>query len=436
MPPRRLLSTLAAIAALGAPALLAGCSHDPPPVEQSGPRTADVAALVQRTLSARAASLREGDRARFRRTLARTDRAFLAEQQVYYDNLATLPLGELAFEVLPETIVPAADPGDPDNPDGSGDYWAEVLTTVRLQGYDAAAVRTRDRFRFTPTPDGRRLVVASTTDADWEQANPGNAQPWDLGPIEVLERAGVLGIFDDSTRRDAGRVLDAVAAGRSEVRDVLGPGAAGDAAGNSAADGAGVVVYALTDPTFLHGLADQTVGDADRADGLSIVVPSDARDPDAPVAAYRIFLNPRVLAQPDGVLGRLVRHELTHVALRGRGLGAPLWLSEGIAEYVSVQAVDRSRRGVNDDALRVAASAVDLPGAAEFAGPDATGWYAVSWWVCEYVAGNHGEQALLMLLDRTATGTGTDAALREVLGLSSRELVQRGVALLQATYGA
>jgi hypothetical protein len=235
----------------------------------------------------------------------------------------------------------------------------------------------------------------------------------------------VLGVFDDYTKGSATTVLDAVYNGRSDVRAVIG---------DDVATADGVIVYSIQDPTFLRGLSNQTVGDPDRADGLTIAVPVDARTPSKGAASYRIFLNPRVLTEEPAVVGRLVRHELTHAMLRGRGRGAPLWINEGLAEYVSVRPMPPARRRLPASALTVGATATDLPGEDEFAGGDAEGWYAVSWWVCEYVASAYGEDVLLLLLDRLANGADQADALRSVLGITSSQLAQRGVALMTTTY--
>ncbi|MFB9767581.1 hypothetical protein ACFFOS_24620 [Nocardioides kongjuensis] len=396
---------------------LTACSDDPPPPTYSGTGYDDVATLMQKTLNRRARGLRTHDVARFRKALDRGDAGLVEEQQAYFDNLAQLPVGELHYEVAADTITPV---------EGSEDYWVEVVLSLGLDGYDATPTRTRDRFLFTPSPDGRRLLITSTTDYSWETGHPGNVQPWDVGPIRVERAVGVLGIFDDTTVRNAGKVLDAASSGRSEVRSVIG------STGTSAPTG--VVVYSLRDPAFLRGLADQTVGDPDRADGLTIAVPVDGTDASQGVASYRILLNPRVLDQPLGVLGRLVRHELTHATLGSRGRGAPLWLSEGVAEYVSVQPMAPSRRRLPARALDLAATVTDLPGAAQFGGPDAEAWYAVSWWVCEYVASVYGRPVLLLLLDRLADGADQAQVLPEVLGVTPAQLAQRGVGLMQRTY--
>lgn len=396
---------------------LAACSDDPPPPTSSGAAYEGVAAQMQTTLDLRAAGLRRHDVARFRRSLDRADATLIGDQQVYFDNIEQLPVGKLRYRLDDSTITPV---------EGTDDYWAEVTLVLRLDGYDAVPARTRGRFRFTPSSDGQRLVIAATSDRRWSTDHPGNAQPWDLGPVRVKQAVGVLGVFDDETVADAAEVLDAASSGRYDVRSVV---AADDSPVSS-----GVVVYAVHDPAFLRGLAGQTVGDPDRADGLTIAVPADSHDPARGVASYRVYLNPRVLTQQPAVLGRLVRHELTHATLGDRARGVPLWLNEGVAEYVSVRPMAPDRRRLPAAALRVGAGATELPGPAQFAGPDAEAWYAVSWWVCEYVASVYGEQVLFRLVDRLRDGADQSAVLSELLGVTSAQLVQRGVTLMTTTY--
>lgn len=395
---------------------LTACSEDLPPPTYAPEASVAVAEQMQRTLNRRARALRARDEAGFRRTLRRGDPALLREQETYFDNLSQLPVGVLRLRLLRETVTPV---------DGSEAYWAEVQVILRLDGYDARPVRTRDRFRFTPTADGRRMLVASTTDARWETDHPGNAQPWDLGPIRVSQTGGVLGIFDDSTIGSASRVLDAAGNGRYDVRVHVPhePSVSG-----------GIVVYALRDRDFLRGLAGLTVGDPERADGLTIAIPVDAYDRRLGVASYRVYLNPRVLDQEQDVLARLVRHELTHATLGARGRGAPLWLTEGIAEYVSVRPMPVERRRLPASALSVGRDAADLPGEAEFGGGDAEAWYAISWWVCEYIASTYGERVLWFLLDRLAAGEDQAAVVPELLGVTTAQLTQRAVALMTTTY--
>ncbi|WP_370289541.1 hypothetical protein [Nocardioides sp.] len=448
--PRRVRPRLASALAGGLVAAavagsLSACSDDLPPPTYSTATYDDVARLMQGTLDQRAAALEREDAGRFRATLDRRDADLLRQQIDYYDNISDLPVGLLRYRVLPDTVSPVDDSGDTaGGAYGSAglagrEYWAEVVLALQLDGFDSAPVRTRDRFLFRTTDDGERLVVASTSDPAWEDEHPGNTQPWDRERIEVRQADGVLGIFDDLTVDDAPAVLREAAEGRREVRSVIGGDSAG--AGGTGGSGAeeldgvdGVIVYAVDDASTLRGLAGQSVGDPDRADGLTVAVPVDTARPGRGTASYRVFLNTRVLSEPDDVLGRLVRHELTHALLGPRARKAPLWLNEGLAEYTSVQALPERDRRLPSMALTIAGTATDLPRSADFAGPDAESWYGVAWWVCEYIARTYGQRTLLVLLDSLGGGADEGEVLRDALGLDARELVRRGADLMAATY--
>ncbi|MEQ6900750.1 hypothetical protein [Nocardioides sp. YIM 152588] len=397
---------------------LTACSQDPPgPIARTD---AEVEADLSATLRQRARAITDQDRRGFTRTLGRG--AIRDEQSTYFDNLGQLPVEVLRYRVVPGSVRP--DPKD------DRSWWAVVATRLQLDGYDAAPITTRDRWRFTLGEHGRRYLLSSTTDAGWEREHAAGVQPWDTGPIVVEERLDALGIFDADTARAADDVLESVADGRFEVGILLPDGRNAD---ESARD-LGTVVYVLSDAASVEGLASQTVGDPERADGLTIAIPTDAGDAGSPVAGYRIALSPRVLGQEDVVRDRLVRHELTHALLGAEGRGAPLWITEGVAEYVSVHPQEPAQRRLPASALAVGADADALPTAAEFSGPDAAGWYAVAWWVCEYVASTGGESTLWALLDQLAAGADQETALEERLGLTESQLVQRGVALMASSY--
>jgi hypothetical protein len=395
--------------------LVTACSDDPPTA--SSDSEADVAEAIQRTLHQRARAIVQRDPVGFERTLGQRDRTFLAEQQGYYDNLAQLPLGMVRFDIVERTIEPAGD-----------DYWAEVTVRLELQGYDVAPVITRDRWRFAPARNESRFVLTSTTDPVWEAAgSASDPQPWDLGEIEVRDGAGVLGIFDSTTVLRADEVIESVSEARFEVRSVLPP---------DLEDPGGVVVYVLADDAFLESLDGLPVTDPDLLDGVTVPVPRVAGDDQGRVASYRILLTSHVLDESAEVLDRLVRHELTHVALGERARGVPLWLAEGLAEYVSVQPIAPAERRLQTDALNLAAAGVaDVPSDSEFKGPQAEGWYAVSWWVCEYIAATYGEPALWMLLDGLAGAGDQQMVVYDQLGITTSELVEAGVRLMRSTYG-
>lgn len=400
------------------PVLLAGplsaCGDDSPVVDVDP--EAKVVAAIEQTLRQRAQALVRRDEAGFDRTVVERAPRLAAEQERYFDNLGQLPIGLLRYELDPDSL----------ELDGNG-YWAEITIHLQLEGYDVAPVATHDRWRFAPTRNERRYLLASTTDAAWEEESGPQPQPWDLGEIEVREGPGVLGIFDATTLPRADAVVSAVSEGRFEVRSVL-PDDVGDPGG--------VVVYALADPSFVESLDSLPVKDPARLDGATVPVPRNDRDDSGKVSSYRVVLSPHVLYQDQSALDRLVRHELTHVALGEHARGAPLWLTEGLAEYVSVRPIAPAERQLQSEALDLIATDIrELPPDAAFGEARAEGWYAVSWWVCEYVAATYGETVLWSLLEQLADGGDQHAVVEDLLDISTADLVDGGVDLMRRTYG-
>lgn len=391
---------------------LAACTDEPP-----RPAEPDVAVHVQeqieQTLTQRGKALAARDERRFRRSLLSGRPDFVAEQETYFANLAQLPISEIDFRMDATTLVRKGE-----------HYWGEVEVALQLSGYDARPVVTRDRFRFTRSRNGERYLLSSTTDPAWEQGRDVRQHPWDLGPIRVQVDSGVLGIFDDETIEAAENVLDAASLGRFDVaREVPDAGLVD------------VVVYATSDLTFLDGLASLPVSDADELDAVTIPVLADPARPEGAVASYRVMVHPRVLTEDLPLLDRLMRHELTHVALGRRADGVPLWLSEGIAEWVSVQPISSGEASLPSEALELAGSGLDqLPGAEEFSGADARAWYGVAWWICEYVVTTYDRAYLWRLLEEFGDGGAAESVIPDVLGLTPEELVREAMDLMRGRY--
>lgn len=410
----RFVSALLPLVLVGAG--LTACSDDDSPVDPGDPEQYVVQA-IERTLHRRTRAIVDRDGVRFDRILSRRDPGFVEDQDRYLANLEQLPLGTVRID-LDDTSLEKAGMG----------YWAEVTVRLQLQGYDVAPAITRDRWRFVPTRNQRRYLLASTTDPRWEERNRLQPQPWDLAEdLDVREAPGVLGIFDDDTVGSASTVLAAVSEGRFQVRSILP---------TDLADPGGVVLYALSDPDFVDSLSGLPFNDPERLDGATIPVPHDPADPDGRIVSYRVLLSPHVLDQDPEGLDRLVRHELTHVAIGGEASGVPLWLSEGLAEYVSVQPIAPAERRLQADALDLAAAGVtDLPTDDDFSGDHAEGWYAVSWWICQYIADTYGQAELWSLLEALHAGGDQAQVVSDQLGISTAQLASEGVALMRRTYG-
>ncbi len=364
-------------------------------------------------LDRRAAAVRRADAAAYGRGVGGSR----ARQREWFDNLVQLPVSDLDLSLEPASLVR----------DGDG-WWGTVRVTLRLRGYDALPVVSRDRYRFVR--DGRRFRVSSTTDAAWERRNRVGQQPWDLGPVVVRERDGVLGVFSgDGAGGGAPGHADALVAAVADAVSAIGPRLP------FAWDGR-VVFYALSDPAFVSRLEGVPGGDPLAVDGLAFPV---VAGPDgagaAEVAATRVVLNPRILEVAEESRDRLVRHELVHVALGERDDRIPLWLSEGLAEYLSVQTLPPSQRLISGAALTAARRGpTTLPDGETFNGPDSQANYGVAWWVCETIAETWGEQMLWTLvaeLDRVAD---PERRTEQLLGVTERQLLDDAARMMLATY--
>lgn len=408
----------ATVLALALTCGFAGCGlfgDDDPAVPAASAAPPDAVEGLQTVLDRRARAVRQGDRARFAATLT-GDRAFRRAQLASFASLRQLPLEEFRLRVRPADVVLEGD-----------SYWAVVDVTMRLDGYDAVAVTTRDRYLFTPVPERPgRFRIASTTDADWEARNGVVTEPWDAGAVQIRERGGVLGIFDDTTVAAADRILDSMARGVSEVSLVV-----------PYEWNRQVVVYAVSDPAFLQAVAPVSA-DTGLLAGVAFEVPESVES--VRVASTRIVLGTEAIDADDLTLDRLLRHELTHVALGANDDTAPRWLQEGLAEYVSTRALRPQQRQVPAwaiEALRTPPRT--LPSDAEFNTSNVVANYALSWFVCEVIARGDGEDALWRLLDAFAGGseppadTGA-AVVRAELGVSLARLARRADRLLLSIY--
>lgn len=424
---RRLPAVTAVLVVLA----VGGCSDDVAPRSAPAPDASrdagrasgvevppDLGRAFSGLLDRRAAALLAGDRASFGRGLIATDEGFRAQQATYFDNLTQLPVAELRFDLDPGSLVRSGD-----------DYWGVVTVSLRLEGFDQRAAVTLDRYRFSPLGDGgRRFGLSSVTDPAWERRHEVSTQPWDDGPIEVRSGVGVLGIFDAESVREAGPLVRSVERGIGDVAAIV-----------PYEWSRSVVVYALSDTDFLASIEDPPGGHPERLDGVAF--PVEAAPSGAGIASTRFVLHPRMLDRPQPERDRLIRHELTHVAIGEHDDHAPVWLSEGLAEYVSVRPLAPEDRRISDAALAAAKGGLvtDLPEDARFNDGDSAVNYGVAWWATEYLAVTLGAPSLWTILDEldaagVAGAPSVDGRLEGMTGLNTRTLARRAAKLMIATF--
>ncbi|PUA79636.1 hypothetical protein [Nocardioides currus] len=408
----RAVLLLAAVLMVGP--LLAGCSGDPPADETPDGVAAEVLPLMKKLLRQRGHALVQADEQAFMATVDPSAPRFVEREQVYFANMAQLPVRRLAYRVEADSLVRAA-----------GGFDVVVQVHLQLGGFDAVPVVRPALFHFTHDPASGTVLVAGDRDRSWEQRTGVEVQPWDDQAITVVQRGGVLGIFDRQSALQADQVMRAVEDGIDEVADVV-----------PYDWDAHVVAYALSDTDLLEGLDDLPAEDPDALDAVSFPVPS-RLDRDAPLAGTRFLLHPRMLASEADQLARLIRHELTHVALGSRDDEVPTWLGEGIAEWVSVQPLPADERLISQSAIDAADAGLDeLPADVDYNDADQAAHYGISWWACETIVEMYGEERLWQLLDDLAQTSPErqDDQLQQTLQMGSAQLAREAARRIVATY--
>ena len=357
-------------------------------------------------IEAREAALVDGDRDAFLATVE-SGGEFARTQARWFDNLARLPVADLSLALGDEDVMTRVA--------GDGDLQLPVDFTMRLEGFDKHPVT--QRLVYTMVGDGEDVVLASDRNLQIDAFTGWLPAPWDVTEIEVRRDGGILAVFDGETVGDA----DAVMADLVEAADVVGqriPRWSGR-----------FITYDISD---LGAMDKMTSMEVDRTSGVAFpVLTGDGSDK---VAGFRFMVNPTYVA--DDLSRSLVfRHELVHVALGLTDERSPLWLREGIAEYIArtVLPLDQRRRVYADQLLGV--DPLRLEPSDRFYTRNPARNYPLAALVCDYLAATRGDR---VLYDLAATmqkadftmWVETEAIVRRELGLSTKELT--GLALAWA----
>ena len=377
----------------------------------------------QQVLDERAAALHDGDLAKFLKTLNTSDRKLVSRQRRYFANVQELPVQTLDYDVL-ESDWPAG----LRSPDwGSAVGIPQVRLSLQLTGFDTAPVRRVTGFAFAHK-GGRTVIVSELTGAG-KQFPGSNPAPWDLVRIHVRSDASTLQIYDDGTWPRSGQVATELRAGISDIRGAVPFSWDGRA-----------VVYVFSRPVVLNSFEGVPGGNIKHLGAMTF--PMYAVPGQPAVAGIRFTLLPSSLRAGEVFLGRIIRHELTHVALGDRDDGAPVWFAEGVAEYMGARDIPQDERRIATVAVdRARAGVPELPASRGFNGDDQAWHYALSWMACDYVAATQGEDRLWLLMDAFHNGgEGTtddhqDAVLQNVIGMDSAELAQHAETRILRIYG-
>ncbi|MGW6059400.1 hypothetical protein [Streptomyces sp. NPDC055189] len=338
-------------------ALLVGCG---------GPSAPDAApGDVRRLLDRRADAVLDRDAKAYRATGPDTGAAD------FYDNLRDVPLKSWQYRLtsFERTGTRATATAD---------------LRYRIKGYDSEPLTT-SRALTLRERDGRWYVAAE------RPAEKASEQLWDQGPVTSVRGAHslVLGVGrgerEETTLRGYADLADRAV---PLVRDAW-------------TDKWPQQVVVLV-PESLEGMAGLLGAPASGYKGIAAVTTGEAGGSGA-APADRIIVNPEAY----GVLGDfgkqvVLTHEATHVATRAHTSPAtPLWLSEGLADWVGYRGTGRTaeqaapelRRAVEDEQVPAALPEDDDFGFSGDAGKLAAA-YEGSWLACRMIADQWGEAAL------------------------------------------
>jgi hypothetical protein len=366
---------------------------------------------IDALLAARSAAVLSGRLPQFMERVDATNRALRLRQRQLYANLRKLGLRSLAYDRQPEW-VPEAQPQH-----GRGAYAVRLFMLLQIGGVDRAPWVTSLAYTFAER--GGRWLLVDDDDLDGQAgAEEHNHQPWDLGPMEVIRRPGVVvatGAGDRAygTRlaREAGIAMPAVRAATRRAP-------------------AGIFIVAVKDRrSFLDDW--RTGGHPAAAVAVPNWVRTGPRDQRlVKPGSCRVVVNPADRNQADRLL---LAHEFTHAATCTLGHGAPIWLVEGFAEYVENHLAEQSgyRRWVADrrrELLRKAVPALTvLPIDGVFHGDYDEDTYGVSWVITEYLVTRYGLSKVNALYAALAAGPddpdARERTMRAQLGLGEAALV-------------
>lgn len=396
---------------------------------------------IQRVLDGQADAVLARDRGRYLAAVDPEAGGYHAAQRRVFGNLGRLPLAHWAYEIEELRLRGAH-------------AEADVRLRYGMRRYDRVPVTATEKLAFTRR-DGRWYVAAE---------RPGSGrQLWEQGRMSVLRGKHSLVLSagtdagagtDTGTDKGAGKSTGGAGTDEAMLREV-----------SAAADRAVPAVslswprewsrrVVIEVPGSARGMGELLGAPAQSYDGIAAVTTGSGGGAEG-ASADRIVVNPEAY----GVLtetGRQVvlTHETVHVATRAHTTAAtPLWLSEGLADWVGWRGTGRPVRSAAPQltrAVREGTPPGGLPTDREFrfgAAADALSRaYEGGWLACRMIADRWGEERLMAFYLKVgerrsgkdgqdgqdgSSGTdgdhrpGVDAALRDVLGVDRAEFTAR-----------
>jgi hypothetical protein len=349
-------------------------------------------AAAQELLSARVAAVETGNKSAWMATVDDVATAFRARQSAVFDNLIKLPIGQFSYDA----VQPASEQAAPkDDRLGSKAWVAKAPGTYSLAGYDRAPRPFEATYTLVERPGGWRIA----DDTDGTSA----MQMWDLPGMKVVtgKSAIVIGNAPELRMREYSTTAD------SAVRRVTGVWGKD---WNSR-------VVILT-PSTTQEFAKLLLRSADAGLDQVAAITQGVIDPGQRAQGDRVVINPKAFTALQSIGRRVViTHELTHVAARSSTTRpVPIWLSEGIADYVGYSGLDLPRVRVAADLLtlvRQGKGPKSLPTESDFdpARTKIAPFYAASWLAVARLSDLYGQVKVVAFYRSIAGGLTVDQAV-------------------------
>ncbi|WP_407553544.1 hypothetical protein QOM21_26645 [Streptomyces sp. Pv4-95] len=352
---------------------LVGCA----PAPDSRDRFPD----VQRMLDARARAVEGRDAAAFLESVDPQATAYRARQQQLFGNLGSVPLADWRYELVSTGDFPLPEGGTGER------LAAKVRLSYRLKGYDTVPVASYQYLTLSERAGHWR--ISSDTDGAAD-GRTGPRQLWDQGPVRIVHGRHSLVLGGAAESRRLRELADRV--------DAAVPAVSAAWRGKWSRK---VVVEA---PDSVVGMA-QLLGSDDPSgyEEIAAVTTGEA-SASASAPADRVIVNPEAYEELND-LGRKVvlTHETTHVATRTVTTETtPLWLSEGLADWVAYRGTRRKTATAAPELSRAVATGkipARLPTDDDFrfeAGADRLAKaYEGGWLACRMIADKWGEEKLI-----------------------------------------
>lgn len=366
-----------------------GTSQAASPASRLAESTARLAA-ARHLLSARAEAVRTRDKRSWMATVDSQGPAastFRGRQSVTFDNLIKLSLGHFSYDRV--ELAPVLDVARTRQV-GVGAWAAAVTGSYSLAGLGRAGQPFEATYTMVRRSGGWRI----TDDSDGVTTP---FQMWDLPGLRVVHgrSAVVVGNAPESRMREYSKIADSAV---SRVRRVWG----------SDWSSRVVLVTPATDEEFARLLSRPADSGLDQVAAITQgVVEAGHR-----AEGDRVVVNPRAFTALQPVGRRVViTHELTHVAVRSSTTSpVPIWLAEGLADYIGYSGIDLTRQRVASELLtrvRAGKGPTELPSEVDF-DPSLTSIapsYSGSWLAVSRLVDLYGQGKVVAFYRRAASVT-------------------------------